>query len=197
LNALILRPVNVPQPDTFFALDHVGPLEYESYPTYLDLRDRNHTLAGMAVENISAAALDTGSEPSRTWLIEVSGNYFDVVGIQPFLGRFFHSADERGPNSAPYIVLTYAYWHTHFHDDRGVVGRSVQLNKHPFTVIGVAPPGFIGLYVGFSADFFVPIVSQDQEETDGHRYLNARANHGIDNVLGHLKPGITPAQATA
>ena len=79
--------------------------------------------------------------PSRVFLFETSGNYFDVLRIQPYLGRFFHASDEHGPNSAPYIVLAYAYWHTHFQDDRGVVGRVVQLNKHPFTIVGVAPPG--------------------------------------------------------
>ena len=76
--------------------------------------------------------------------MEASGNYFDVLGIQPYLGRFFQRSDEHGPNSAPYIVLSYAYWHTHFQDDPGVVGRIVQVNKHPFTILGVAPPEFRG-----------------------------------------------------
>ena len=84
---------------------------------------------------------------------EVSGNYFDALGIQPYLGRFFHGADEHGPNSAPYLVISYPYWHSHFQDDRGVVGRVVQINKHPFTILGVAPPSFQGtlalLFSGF------------------------------------------------
>ena len=70
------------------------------------------------------------------------------------------------PNSAPYIVLSYAYWHSHFQDDRGVVGRVVQLNKHPFTIIGVAPPEFHGTLLFFSPDFFVPMVNQEQVEGD-------------------------------
>jgi len=195
LNALILRPVNVPQPDAFYALDHVGPLEYHSYPAYLELRDRSHSFTGLAVENISAAALDTGNEPSRTWLIEVSGNYFDVVGVQPFLGRFFHSSDERGPNSAPYIVLTYAYWHSHFHDDPGVVGRPVRLNKHPFTILGVAPRGFGGSLLFFAPDFWVPIVNQQQ--LDGRDMLTDRGSHWISGSVARLKPGVTMEQASA
>jgi predicted permease len=195
LNALILRPVNVRQPDTFYALDHIGPMEYHSYPEYLELRDRNHSFTGLAVENISAAALDTGSEPSRTWLIQVSGNYFDVIGIQPFLGRFFHSSDEHGPNSAPYIVLTYAYWHTHFHDDRGVVGRSVRLNKHPFTILGVAPRGFGGSLLFFAPDFWVPIVNQQQ--IDGQALLTDRGSHWISGAVARVKPGVTMQQASA
>src|SRR5262249_31015001 len=90
LNALILRPLKVPDPDTFYGLDHIGRLQYFSYPEYLDLRDRNHSLAGLAVTNFGIAALDTGGDPVRSWLLEVSGNYFDVVGVQPYLGRFFH-----------------------------------------------------------------------------------------------------------
>ena len=94
-----------------------------------------------------------------------------MLKIQPYLGSFFHRSDEHGPNSAPYVVLTYGYWHSHFHDDRGVVGRVVQLNKHPFTVIGVAPPGFQGTLLFGSPDFFVPIVNQEQ--LGGGNTLNA------------------------
>src|SRR6202035_3827354 len=91
-----------------------------------------------------------------------------------------------------YIVLTYEYWHTHFQDDRGVVGRVVQLNKHPFTIIGVTPPGFRGSVLIFSADLFVTIVNQD----DWASRLDDRAKHWIGSVVGHLKTGVTLAQAT-
>src|SRR5207248_9817124 len=124
-----------------------------------------------------------------------SGNYFDVLEIRPFLGRFFHASDERGPNSAPYIVLTYAYWHTRFDDDRGVVGRTVQVNKHPFTVVGVAPPGFNGTLMFFRPDCFLPIVNQAQ--VDGDNNLNARSNRWISWVVVHLKPDVTSSQAVA
>ena len=93
---------------------------------------------------------------------EASGNYFDGLGLQPYLGHFFHASDEHGPNSAPYIVLGYAFWHTHFQDDRSVVGRVVQLDRHPFTIIGVAPPGFRGTLLFFDPDFYVPIVNHQQ-----------------------------------
>ena len=90
---------------------------------------------------------------------EVSGNYFDALGIQPFLGRFFHGADEHGPNSAPLLVISYAYWHSHFNDDRGLVGRVVEINKHPFTILGVAPPSFQGTLLFLSPDFWAPVVN--------------------------------------
>ena len=70
---------------------------------------------------------------------EVTGNYFDLLGVQPEVGRFFHAADEHGPDSAPYVVLSDALWRSAFHADPGVVGTTVELNKHPFTVVGVAP----------------------------------------------------------
>ena len=114
----------------------------QSYPDYLDLRDRNRSFDGLAAYNIAAVGLDTGNRSIGAWIYRSdAGTTSTCLGIQPYLGRFFHASDEHGPNSAPYIVLTYAYWHSHFQDDRGVVGRVVRLNKHPFTILGVAPPG--------------------------------------------------------
>ncbi len=190
LNALILRPLNVPHAQSLYEVGRANS-QNESYPSYLDLRDHNRSFDGLAAVAFTHAGLETGEGPSRVWGYSTSGNYFDVLGIQPYLGRFFHASDEHGPDSAPYIVLTYAYWHAHLHDDPGVVGRAVQFDKHPFTVIGVAPPGFRGTFVAFSPGFFVPIVMQ------GRDLLNARGNRWIDDVIGHLKAGITPAEATA
>ena len=194
LNALVLRPLNVPHAESLYELGRTNG-QNESYPSYLDLRERNRSFESLAAVAFDQVGLDMGEGPALSWGYSTSGNYFDVLGIQPYLGRLFHTSDEHGPNSAPYVVLSYAYWHTRFRDDRSVVGRVVQLNKRPFTIIGVTPPGFVGILVAFSPDFFVPIVSQ--EGTDGHNLLNKRGNHWIDDVLGHLRPGVTPAQATA
>jgi ABC-type antimicrobial peptide transport system permease subunit len=116
--------------------------------------------------------------------------------IQPYAGRLLHASDEHGPNSAPYVVLSYTYWHSHFQDDRGVVGRIVQINKHPFTVIGVAPPSFHGTISFITPDVFVPLVNQEQ--ITGAQILNDRGAHWcVSMTLGHLRPGVTPQQATA
>jgi macrolide transport system ATP-binding/permease protein len=196
LNGLFLRPLNVPHGESLYALQR-GNDTYiaQSYPDYLDLRDRNRSFDGLAAYNISQVALDTGNNPASVWGFETSGNYFDELGVQPYLGRLFHASDEHGPNSAPYIVLTYAYWHSHLQDDRGVVGRQVRLNKHPFTILGVAPPDFHGTLLIFSPDYFVPMVNEEQ--IDGESFLNARGTRWVFEILGHLKPGVTPAQATA
>jgi predicted permease len=196
LNGLILRPLNVPNAQSLYRIGRASDrAPNESYPNYLDLRNHNRSFEDLAAVNIDQAALDTGKNPSRVWLFEVSGNYFDALGIQPYFGRLIHASDERGPNSAPYAVLTYAYWHRHFQDDRGVVGRVVQLNKHPFTVIGVTPPGFVGTALIFAPDLFLPIVNEEQVK--GWNGLNARGTRWLDGVIGHLKPGVTPAQAIA
>jgi predicted permease len=201
LNALILRPLNVPHEESLYQIepgDHNPP---QSYPNYLDLRDRNRSFETLGATSAAQAGLDTGETASPVWVGEVSGNSFDGLGIQPYLGRFFHASDEHGPNSAPYIVLSYAYWHTHFQDDRGVVGRTVQLNKHPFTIIGVTPPGYHGLVLFFYPDLYVPIVNEEQLARPfvlgtNLDLLNARGSRWV-SIVGRLKAGVTPDQAIA
>jgi predicted permease len=197
LNALILRPLDVPEPESLYGIERRASFldPSQSYPDYLDLRDRNRSFEGLAGYTIGEAGLDTGANPSTVWAVEATGNYFDVLHIRPYLGRFFHGSDEHGPNSAPYVVLGYAYWHGHFQDDRGVVGRVVQVNKHPYTILGVAPPDFHGTLMFFSPDIFVPMVNEEQIE--GANVLNARSNRWVFMAMGHLKPGVTTAQAVA
>jgi predicted permease len=194
LNALILRPLNVPDAQSLYTIERGGYKEQAtSYPDYLDLRDRNRSFEGLTAYILTQVVLDTGRNPSEVWGYEVAGNYFDAMRIQPYLGRFFHVADEHGPNSAPYLVLTYAYWHSHFQDDRGIVGRVVQVNRHPYTILGVTPPEFRGTLLFFYPDFFVPMGNQE----DGPSFLNNRGQRNIFMVLGHVKAGVTPAQAIA
>ncbi|MGE5326288.1 MAG: ADOP family duplicated permease, partial [Deltaproteobacteria bacterium] len=193
INAFFFHPLNLPEEESLYAVWRANVTASESYPDYLDLNERNRSFDGLAGFNVALAALDTGENPARAWGMEVSGNYFDVLRVQPSLGRFFHASDEHGPNSAPFIVLSHAYWRNHFQSDPGVVGRTVLLDKHPFTIIGVAQPGFRGTMVFFNPDFFVPMVNAEQIE--GTNNLNKRGNHWVFMVLGHLKRGVTHAQA--
>ncbi|HEV3141601.1 MAG TPA: ABC transporter permease, partial [Vicinamibacterales bacterium] len=195
LNAFILRPLDVPQPETLYQLERGKDKDgAQSYPDYIDLRDRNRSFDGLAAYGFNVVAVDSDGNPARAWAISVTGNYFDVLRIQPFLGRFFHGADERGVDSAPYIVLGHGYWHAHFQDDPSVVGRVVRLNKHPYTVLGVAPPGFHGTLMFFNPDMYVPLV---QQQLDGVNVVDARGNRALFQVIGHLKPGVTMEQTIA
>lgn len=194
MNAFILRPLNVPEPESLYALQHGDAASgYLSYPNYVDLRDHNHSFDDLAAFNLLMVGFDSGENPSSEWGEDVSGNYFDALGLQPYLGHFFHASDEHGVNSAPYIVLSHAFWHTRFQDDRSVVGRVVRLNGHPFTVIGVGPPEFNGTLLFFNPAFFVPMVESLLAGED----LNARGGSSVFESMGHLKPGVTPAQAVA
>jgi len=196
MDGLILRPLDVPQYDTLWGTIYGEGSGWQAYPNYKDLRDRNRSFEDLAAFNFAFVGLDTGKNPALSTGFTVSGNYFDVLKIRPYLGHFFHASDEHGPNSAPYIVLSHAYWHSHFQDDRSVVGRVIRINSHPFTITGVAPPGFRGTLSFVSPDFFVPIVND--EITDGESGLNNRSTDaGLFEAFGHLKPGVTPAQAIA
>ena len=195
LNAVVLRPVKVPHAQSLYMVQHFKYPSH-SYPDYLDLRDRNHTFESLVLSNIMGplGVDEGGGTPSTAWPYLTSGNYFDGLGIQPYLGRFFHASDERGTNSAPYVVLSYGYWHGHFRGDAGAVGRTVLLNKHPLTIIGVAPPEFRGTELFFAPAMWIPMVEQPM--LGGYDSLTQRGNHS-SFVVGRLRPGVTPEQATA
>src|SRR5262249_9789308 len=153
---------------------------------------RNSAFSGLGAYRLGMSAFSTGTTAEKRWDCEVSGNYFDTLGVEPALGRFFHASDERGKNSAPYVVLSHAFWRSRFSGDPKIVGRSVFLNKHPFTVIGVAPEAFHGVEVFLWPDFWVPMINEEQIE--GFDFLTKRFSHGIW-VLGKLKPGVSRQQA--
>ena len=192
LNALVLRPLNVPQAQNLYAIEHgKDHSPHHSYLDYLDLRDRNRSFDGLVAYDITPAGMDIGGNSLRIWLYLASGNYFDVLRVQPYLGRFFHGSDEHGPNSAPYVVLSYAFWRSHFQGDPGVVGRAVQLNKHPFTILGVAPPQFRGTELFLMPDLWMPVVNLEQIE--GCCGLTSRTARGLE-LVGRRNSGMTPAQ---
>jgi predicted permease len=197
LNALVIRSLNVPHPENLFMVERyfgTDSTPSQSYPDYLDLRDRNHSFDSLVTYDIQGGVgLDTGGgNPSVVWPYLVSGNYFDSLGIKPYLGRFIQASDEHGKNSAPYIVLSYAYWHSQFNSDPKAIGRTVQLNKQPYTIVGVAPPDFRGTELFFAPDLWVPLV--DMPQIGGWDPTNERGSH-FTWIIGHLKSGVTPAAA--
>jgi predicted permease len=194
LNAIILRPLDVPHVDRLVQIEQQqSGYVTQSYPDYLDFRARNTAFTDLAAYRIGSAGMSFEGSAQSSWVYQVSGNYFDMLGVQPALGRLIHQSDERGPNSAPYIVLSDGFWRTRFNANPNIIGATVELNKHPFTIIGVTPRTFNGTELFFWPDFFIPMVNEEQ--TEGYSYLVKRSNHGI-YVLGMLKPGVTNRQAT-
>lgn len=193
MNAAILRPLNVAHADRLRMIEQ-KPRGYisESYPDLVDFQRRNSTFTAIAGYRIGQSGVSTQGLAQTVWDYEVTSNYFDMLGVQPEHGRFFHENDERGPNSMPYVVLSDAWWRTRFNADPGIIGTKVDVNKQPFTVIGVAPPAFHGTELFLWPDFFAPIMNEQQLE--GYDFLNKRFNHGTFTI-GLLKPGVTEQQA--
>src|SRR6185295_7930876 len=127
------------------------------------------------------------------WGYLVSGNYFEVLGVQPFLGRYFISEEDKTPGSHPVAIISYGCWQKRFASNSGIVGQPVKLNGHSFTIIGVAPKGFNGTEVAYAPELFVPMMMAHEIEP-GSNWLE---NRDSDNMfaVGRLKPGITWAQA--
>jgi predicted permease len=198
LNAVLLHPLDVSNPDNLYQIRRKtwmsGRLLTTAYPAFEDFRQRNTTFSGMAgIYGYSGARLVSANTVRKVHGDEVTGNYFDLLGVQPATGRFFHAADEHGPNSAPYVVLSDGLWRSAFHADPGVVGTIVDLDRHPFTVVGVASAQFHGTERFVWPDYWIPMVNEEQVE--GRDYLHRRTAITV-TVIGRLKPGVTPRQAT-
>src|SRR5262245_39883893 len=179
IDALLLRTLPVRDPAALAAVGDptlvsslsMGSVRNDifSYPLYRELRGANRSFAGLlasgrsgriAVEAPEAGKAGKGGgagaagETARGRL--VSGNYFAVLGVEPYRGRLLAERDEGAPGAAPYAVLSYSYWRRRFALDPGIVGRTLAVNGYPFTVVGVAPPGFLGEIVGGATDVWLP-----------------------------------------
>ncbi|HYW99480.1 MAG TPA: ABC transporter permease [Candidatus Elarobacter sp.] len=195
VNAVLLRPLDVSEPQNLYELRFKPWTNWKllttSYPAFEDYQQRNTTFSGLAgYDGYSGGRLRWGDTVKSVSGYSATGNYFDLLGVQPELGRFFHEADVHGPNSAPYMVLSDSLWRSAFNADPGVVGTTVRLGKDPFTVLGVAPPRFHGTEQFVWPDYWIPVVNHF-----GAEYLRDRTGHPL-TVLGRLKPGVTPRQAT-
>jgi predicted permease len=194
LNRLVLRPLNVPDAANLYQIAHgMARGDFHSYPDYRDFRDRDAAFSGLLAYKFVVTGLQIDTATVRSWGEAASGNYFDVLGIQPAQGRFFHAADEHGLGSAPLVVLSDSFWRRQFAADIHVVGKTVRLNNNQFTIIGVAPPGFRGSDVVFAPDFWMPLVNAEQ--VTGWSDFCCR-DHVSFTVLGRLKPGVSQRQAT-
>ena len=164
-----------------------------SWPDFLDLR-RNCTLCEDSfVTSITGSTLNVGDHAEVTTGSIVSANYFDAIGVHPILGRGFEAGEDIGENSHPVVVISYQMWRNHFKADREIVGKAQRLNNVPHTIIGVAPEGFYGTFVGRAMEFWVPVSMEENFRSGGYK-LEDRGARWIESYV-RLKPGISRAQA--
>jgi len=199
VNAILLRPlpgiadaerlVNVHRT----AADGTTLLGF-SHPDYRDLSERGGRFAQLAAFNGRGASLGAGGAPEVVGTQLVSGNYFDVLGVRPLRGRLLNEADDRAPGASPAAVVSHSLWQRRLGADPDIVGRTIRLNGFPFTVVGVAPEGFQGHFVGFPFDVYVPLAMSAQAAPGED--LTARDAEWLE-LVGRLAPGVSRPQAQA
>ncbi len=166
-----------------------------SYVDYLDYRDQNKVLSGLIAHQVLPLNLGRSEKPERVWGAIVSGNYFDVLGIKALIGRTFLPEEDRTPNTHPVVVIGYGLWERRFGADPNVLGRTITLNEHDFTVIGVGPKDFASPFAGLALDVWTPVMMKDYVARP-HFSLTDRGSRWL-MVMGRLKPGATVPQAQA
>lgn len=196
VNALVLRPLPVSHPDEIVFVENANrEFPAQSFPNYQDLRDRNSAFAGLVGYRISPMNVEGGDGAARVWGYLATGNYFDVLGVTPVLGRVFHQEDERQPGASPFAVLSHDFWTARFGSDPRVVGMTIRINQLPYTILGVAPRGFRGTERFYQPALWVPMMMQPQIEV-GNPWLDRRVTSNVW-MIGRLKPHVSVAQAEA
>ena len=196
INTVLLRPLPIQNPRQLVALNNMADnhlFPTFSYPNYKDFRDRNDVFSGLIGYRFTPLSLSHDGVNERVWGYEVSGNYFEVLGVDAALGRAMSSDDDRTPGGHPIAVMSYKCWQQRFGRDQSIIGKDVIVNGRSYMVIGVAPQGFYGTEVISAPDLFFPIAMQEQLDL-GNNWLE---NRGADNIFvqGRLKPGVATAQA--
>ncbi|HKU63145.1 MAG TPA: ABC transporter permease [Gemmatimonadales bacterium] len=172
--------------------DATNPFPF-TYPDFEALRNGQQSFTGLTSVNVAPMSLTGTARPKRLWGMITSANYFDLLGVHPILGRTFSPDEDTSPGGAPVVVISYRLWQTQFGGRRDVVGQTMDLNEHRYTVIGVTPPVFQGSQTGVRADLYVPMMMQSMLMPQGdlihdHHYFWLF-------ILGRLKPGVTLQQA--
>jgi predicted permease len=202
LDHLLLRSLPVREPERLVLLDATGPVigmvtneQAFSYGMYRDIRDRNDVFEGTLARFETAVSVTWKNQTEAAAGELVSGNYFDVLGLNPHIGRLFRQTDDETPGAHPVVVLGHGYWTRRFGADPAVVGQKVLINGNPMEVVGVAPPRFHGVLVGNSMDVYVPLMMKAQI-TPTWNGLDSRQVWWL-NVFARLKPDVTAEQAKA
>ncbi len=207
VDQILLKRLPVSEPDRLVMLRFVGSDTghtssyggtndlYFSYPMYRDLRDQNQVFEGMLAMVPAQVGVQWKNTPSLAKSELVSGNYFSLLGVRPAVGRLFIPADSATRGASSLVVLSYRYWTQHFAADASVINQSILVNGNPFTIIGVAQPGFDSVISGTIPDIFVPITMKAQMTPDWDE-LEDRRSRWL-NIVARVKPGVTVQQAEA
>jgi predicted permease len=194
VNTAFLHPLPVDKPEQLVFFNRGRQSVTLSYPDYRDFRDRNDVLSGLAACRFMPVNLSISSGNNfRAWTYEASGNYFDVLGVKPLLGRWFGPQDDDRPGAHPVAVLSYRTWRQRFAADPNIAGRSIKINGLAYTVVGVAPQGFIGTERILLPDLWVPMSMEAQIEP-GNYWLDRRRTTNVW-VVGRVKAGVSLARA--
>jgi len=198
VNTVLLRPLPVPQPEQIVSVALRGKSDSMlafSYPNYKDFRDRNQVLSGLLVYRFVPVSLSRDGANERIWGYEVSGNYFDVLGVQAVKGRTFLPEEDATRLSSPVAVVSYGAWQRRFAGDPDLIGKEIRLNNHPFKIIGIAPEGFKGTEMVYTPEIWVPISMIEWVEP-GAGWIDNR-NAGNLFGIGRLKSGVGVNEAEA
>src|SRR5262249_27314624 len=164
-----------------------------SWPDFVDFQNNCTLIDSFIVDKITGTTLSVGDRAERAPGSVVSSNYFDAIGVHPLLGRGFEPNEGTGRNAHPVTVISYQLWKDRFHGDPEILGKTQILNGLPHTIVGVAPEDFLGTFVGYAFQFWVP--TSMQERFVGDRYLlEDRSAHWIEGFV-QIKPGVTLEQA--
>src|SRR5882724_6078206 len=166
-----------------------------SWPMFEDLRDNNRALSGMFCRFPATVTIGYGDRAAQISAELVSGSYFPILGVEATLGRTIVPDDDAVPDSQPVVVLSYSFWRSYFDGDRKIVGRTIALNSHAMTIIGVAQPGFDGVELGVPAKVFVPIMMKTEMTPHSDGLKDRRRRLSWVTAYGRLKPGVGPQQA--
>jgi hypothetical protein len=200
INAVLLKSLPVRDPDQLVVLTaRWGTGEREqtnfSHPMFQDLRERSRVFAGVFAYDGVTLNLSTNDQTERVSGELVSGNFFSMLGVKPYLGRVFSEEDDRVPGAHPVAVLSYDFWTRRFASDPTLIGKTIHVSGHPFTVVGIAPAGFFGVEVGSSPAVWVPMMMQSQV-LRGPSRLHMRNNFWV-SIMARLRPGVNEQQAQA
>ena len=195
LQALILRPIDVPNPDRVMTLartDQTYPIF--SYPEVRDVRDGNTVFSAVAAYTIQSFGLEANGVTRPVWGLPVSGQYFEVTGTQPLIGRLLRRSDDDHPGASEVAVLSWPAWNSYFGADPNIVGKSVRINKLPYTIVGVTPEGFYGTEKIANPDLFVPLANE--ASLSGVDWLESRSDANVWGIV-RIKNGVTMPQVQA